>query len=340
MRVLRVLLGLAAALGVVAAGALTWVLRDLPDLEPWAARWELPEAPPRGWEPRITARFLGVATLVISDGETTLLTDGWFTRVGLWDILRRAPVSPDPDAIATGLHRAEIRRAAVVMPVHSHYDHAQDAPDVAGRTGAVLLGSETTAWIGRGAGLREDQIRVAEPGVPQVFGDFTVTHLVSKHIALPAGQGRLGESLDAPLVPPVPIDAYPEGGAWSILIEHPLGSMLVQGSAGFVPGALDGYAADTVFLGLGGLARQGEAYSRQYLKEIVDALGARRVVPIHFDSLTERPDGRHVPGPRLLFDPRLSFALLEEWAEARPGRSVAWLRPWREVVLFPSPGGS
>jgi L-ascorbate metabolism protein UlaG (beta-lactamase superfamily) len=336
MTFLRRILFLLLTLGIAGVAGSVWILNDVPDIESWAQRWEMPVAPVASDdERRITARFLGVATLVISDGETTLITDGWFTRVSLWDMLRGTPVSPDLDAIVDGMRRAEIRRAAAVMPVHSHYDHAQDAPDVARRTGAILLGSETTAWIGRGGGIPEEQIRVVQPGVSQRFGDFSVTHIVSKHVTLPAGQGRLGEGLDAPLSPPVPVAAYPEGGAWSILIEHPLGSALVQGSAGFVPGALDGLRADTVFLGMGLLQRQGEAYSREYLAQIVDAVDARRIVPIHFDSLTDRPDERHVPGPRLLDDPNASFELLAEWAEAGPGRSIGWMRPWKPVVLFP-----
>jgi L-ascorbate metabolism protein UlaG (beta-lactamase superfamily) len=48
--------------------------------------------------------------------------------------------------------------------VHTHFDHALDAAVVADRTGAVLVGGESTANIGRGHGLAEDRIRVVTPG--------------------------------------------------------------------------------------------------------------------------------------------------------------------------------
>ena len=58
----------------------------------------------------------------------------------------------------------------------------------------------------------------------------------------------MGE-ITAPLVPPARATAYLEGGSYSPLIEHDGRSLLVQGSAGFVPGALRGRHAEVVFLG-------------------------------------------------------------------------------------------
>lgn len=326
---------LSAAVVLVAGGGawLAWGLRDRPDLSRYD-RYLLPVANPAPG-PRVTATFLGVATVLFSDGETAIMTDGFFTRVGLIEALTDAPVAPDLTAIERGLARAGATRLAAVLPVHSHYDHAMDAPEVARRTGALLVGSRTTAWIGRGGGLAEERIRVVEPGVPARFGAFTVTHVPSRHVALPLGQGSLGVELQAPLVPPAPVRAWPEGGTWSILIEHPLGSALVQGSAGFVEGALEPYAADVVLLGVGGLARQGEAYTERYFREVVEALGARRVIPIHFDDLTAQSGGPLVPMPRLLDDVSRSFAFLEARAEADPGLELALLPWWEPAVLFP-----
>jgi L-ascorbate metabolism protein UlaG (beta-lactamase superfamily) len=295
---------------------------------------ELPPAPPAAEGRRVTVTFLGVATLLFSDGETALMTDGFFSRVSFLDAVRSKPVAPDGHAIGRGLARAGVTQLAAVMPVHSHYDHAMDAPEVARRTGALLVGSRSTAWIGRGAGLPETQIRVVEPGVPLRFGDFQVTHVVSRHVELPLGQGALGQELSAPLVPPVPVRAYVEGGSWSILIQHPLGTALVQGSAGFVPGALAPYSADTVFLGIGGLSRQGDAYTEAYLREIVDAVEARRVIPIHHDDLRSPSEAPYVAQPRWLDDVAESLARIEAHTAAHPPQELALLPKNRPVVLF------
>jgi len=332
MRWLLRALGIVAVLALAGAAWVAWRLQDRPNLSRYA-RYEMSAAPPATRRPRVSVSFLGVATLLISDGETHLMTDGWFTRVGLGDFLLRRAVSPDTDAIARGLQRAGVTRLAAVMPVHSHYDHAQDAPDVARRTGAILLGSESTAWIGRGAGMREQQIRLVEPGVPTHFGKFTVTHILSKHVPLP-GNAQKGPPLTAPLIPPATVRDYPMGGAWSILIEHPLGTALVQGSAGFVPDALKGRRADTVFLGTGALTRQCEEYQDAYLREILDAVDAHRVIPIHYDDLFAPVGDALVPSPALVDDVPAAFDRLLRWASEEEERSFALLPWWTPVVLF------
>jgi L-ascorbate metabolism protein UlaG (beta-lactamase superfamily) len=325
---LRGLLAL-VLVGALGAGWVVWRFEDRPDLSRWAQRWGLPPAPD---DAPLTVTYLGVATLLFDDGETQLMTDGWFTRVGLWDLLTRKPVSPDTEAIARGLEEAGVTRLAAVFPVHSHYDHAQDSPEVARRTGARLLGSQTTAWIGRGAGLPEEQIVVVEPEVPLRFGKFWVTFIPSRHVRLPGG-ADLGDALDAPLVPPVPATAYPQGVAWSILVEHPAGSALVQGSAGFVTGALDRYRADVVFLGVGALDAQGREYTERYIREVVDAVGARRVVPIHFEDLTQPARPPVAMGP-LFDDVEATFGRLRARAEADPEFSVGWMPVGVPVAVF------
>jgi hypothetical protein len=80
------------------------------------------------------------------------------------------------------------------------------------------------------------------------------------------------------VVPPVRARAYRCGEAWSILIGHGGGTALIQGSAGFVPGALSGRCAEVVYLGVGQLGVQDEAYIRRDWAEKVEAVGARAVV--------------------------------------------------------------
>ena len=61
-------------------------------------------------------------------------------------------------------------------------------------------------------------------------------------------------------------------------------SALVQGSAGYVRGALTGVRADVAYLGVGQLGVQPESYIREYWAETVTAVGARRVVLTHWDD--------------------------------------------------------
>ena len=102
----------------------------------------------------VTVRYSGTATLLFSDGETAWMTDGWFSRPAPLRLVL-GKIEPDVAAIQWGLAANDVDTLAAVVPLHSHYDHVMDAPEVARRTGAVLMGSDTTAYIGRGWGLAE-----------------------------------------------------------------------------------------------------------------------------------------------------------------------------------------
>ncbi|GAB4003464.1 MBL fold metallo-hydrolase [Nocardioides ultimimeridianus] len=246
-----------------------------PDISAYADRFDVPAA-----GDGLGVTFLGVATLLFDDGESALMTDAFFSRPPLpWVLLGR--IAPDEERISGCLARAGVQELEAVVPVHAHYDHALDSAVVAERTGGVLVGGTSAANVGRGAGLAEDRIVVATPGTPMTYGAYTLT-LVESHHCPP---DRFPGTIDAPVVPPVRTAAYRCGEAWSILVAHASGrTVLVQGSAGFVPGALSGMAADVVYLGVGQLGVQDEDYLRTYWAETVETVGARRVVLIHWDD--------------------------------------------------------
>jgi L-ascorbate metabolism protein UlaG (beta-lactamase superfamily) len=322
----RVVLTVAALLGLAAA----WLanrLNDHPSLARFA-RYRLPaaSAAPTGAQVRVT--FLGVATLLIDDGETALLTDGFFSRPSkLASAFTR--IAPDRERIAAALQRAGVDRLKAVIVVHSHYDHAMDAPEVARLTGAQLIGSPSTANIARGAGLPEAQIRIAAPDTPMQIGAFTVTMVPSRHIAHGVAMGEI----TTPLVPPARSTDYLEGGSYSVLIAHPLGSLLVQGSAGWVAGALAGHHADVVLLGIGLLGREDDGYREAYYREVVDTVGARCVIPIHFDDFTLPLDDGLLPVPRLLDDVDGSLDWLAAHSATR-GVGFGLLPLWDRVALL------
>jgi L-ascorbate metabolism protein UlaG (beta-lactamase superfamily) len=246
-----------------------------PDLDRYA---DLKDVPAAGAGLGVT--FLGVASLLFDDGDAAILTDGFFSRPSLATVALRR-IAPDHARIQAALARAGIRRLDAVVPVHTHYDHALDSAVVAERTGAVLAGGESAANVARGQGLSEDRILVVAPGQPISLGAFELTWIESAHCPPDRYPGPITE----PVVPPARAGAYRCGEAWSLLVEHPSGrSALVQGSAGYVPGALTGRRAEVVYLGVGQLGLQSDDYLRTYWAETVEAVGASRVVLIHFDD--------------------------------------------------------
>ena len=253
--------------------------RGRPDLGRYADRFDIPAA-----TGDLGVTFLGVSTLLVDDGETALLTDGFFSRPSLVRTLL-GRVAPHEGRISMALGRLGLGpaggRVAAVLPVHTHYDHALDSAAVARRTGAVLVGGESVANLGRGACFDEAQLVVVTPGESRTFGAFTVTHVESRHCP----PDRFPGTIDQPVVPPARVSDYRCGEAWSILVEHTSGrAVLVQGSAGFLAGALAGRDAQVVYLGVGQLGLMDEGYIRSYWAQSVEAVGASRVVLTHWDD--------------------------------------------------------
>ena len=324
---IRRLFAAVLALLLLAGAWLGWRLHDHPSLEPYANLW-LASADEQAPGPHVNVTFFGVASLAISDGETTLMTDGFFTRPPKASVIA-GRIAPDPELIRTALDAAGIFELAAVIAVHSHYDHAMDSPEVARRTGALLVGSESTANIGRGAGLAEDRIRVIVPGQPMAFGGFTLTALPSQHF--PHGQA-MGE-ITQPLVPPARALDYLEGGSFSLLFSHAAGSLLVQGSAGWREGALAGRRADVVLLGVGGLGTRDEAYRQGYWNAVVAAVAPRCVIPIHWDDFTLPLSASLEAAPNLLDDFAGTMAFLaRETSRGKP--ALGLLPPLKPVRLL------
>ena len=291
-QVKRLLLRLLVALGVALLLAIAWFAYQLTHpapLDPYADRWMRPAASTPGV---LRVTFLGVSTLLIDDGETAILTDGFFSRPDKKSALL-GTVAPNVAVIAKSLQRAGITRLDGVFVGHSHYDHSMDAPEVAKRTGALVIGSQSTANVARGWGLPADRIRVVADGESLNLGRFRVTMIRSRHVPTL----MTGGTIDEPLVPPVRLHKYAEGGSYSMLIEHGAKSLLVHGSAGFVDGALRGRRADVVFLGIGLLGKKDAGYQQAYWNEVVRSVGAKRVVPIHWDDFFLPLDQPLVPLP-------------------------------------------
>lgn len=249
-----------------------------PDLRRYADRFDVPAA---GSHPALTVTFLGVATLLVDDGTSALMTDGFFSRPGLLSA-GLGPLTPSVERIDDCLTRAGVRRLEAVIPVHTHFDHAMDSAVVAERTGARLAGGESAANVGRGGGLPEDRLVVAASGEQLTFGAYEVTLIRSEHCPPDRYPGVITE----PVIPPVKASAYRCGEAWSTLVHHrPTGRrLLIQGSAGFMPGVLAGRRADVAYLGVGQLGLRPKDYIADYWTETVRAVGARRVVLIHWDD--------------------------------------------------------
>lgn len=241
--------------------------------------------------PGLRATWLGVSTVLLDDGEHALLIDPFLTRPQGWGrLMMDRSIRSDAQVIRQWLSHDVLDRLRAITAGHSHYDHVMDAGQIGLMSDAVLYGSASTLNVGRGAGMPESRLKLAVPGQHEHFGPYTVTYIQSVHGGVMRGEPT--GDIDQPLAPDASYSDYRQGGSWSILVEHPLGSILHHGSAGYVPGALDGYEADVVLLGIALRSDLDE-----YLQNVVDAVGAQRVIPTHWDDFSKSLDEPMMPLP-------------------------------------------
>lgn len=309
------------------AATLAWKYHNRPGMAAVEAhRYASPPAGARS----LHATWFGTTALLLSDGDHSLFVDPFFTRPAGWlPLILNGRIAPDEDLIERSLRNAGVRNLDAVLVSHSHFDHAMDAAVVARMTGATLVGSASTANIGRGGGVPESHIWTVGNSEPLAFGPFSVHFIPSRHAGATGGRptGEIGE----PLVPPARYLDYRQGGTYSLLIEHPLGTVLVHGSAGFIPGILKDYRAEVVFLGIALIDDLPV-----YLQEVVNVVEPRRVIPVHWDDFT-----------RPLSEPlRPSFvgvdlpAFFDGMKTLEPRLQVLTLKPGEPVVLFVDQGAT
>ncbi len=294
---------------VVVSIALVLLWRDRPSLG--LIDWPAPSIASAANSDAVTVTWLGVTTLLFDDGETQILIDGFFSRPTVADILLRLPVDNDAPKINYAMNEFRMRRLAAIIPVHSHFDHVMDVGAIANRSSASILGSESTAQVARGAGVPEDQITVVGPDDSFEFGNFRVTLRPVGHAPIGwRGSVPLDGVIAEPLSPPQPISAWRMGGSFTVIIEHPQGTALIQGSAAYRKYRLQDIAADVVFLGVSQLNSLGRNYAELYWQHTVTATGSHSVYPIHFDDFTQ-PFGEVVLPPKFIDN----FETTAEWLE-------------------------
>jgi L-ascorbate metabolism protein UlaG (beta-lactamase superfamily) len=283
---------LAALLAAIAAGGLLRLRFFCPPLTlfQYAYQHLLGVPPP----PTLRVTYLGVSTLLIEDGGDAILIDGFFTRpdINLFN-LANSPVATDPAKVAAALAAnrittttgtRELTLAAVIVN-HSHHDHVLDAPEVAKQTGAFLVGSATTANIGRGAGVPEDRLRIFNAGSASTycFARFPVTAVRTGHVGIDSAQPP--QEVTTPLVPAT-VGGYLEGGTYAIFVSHKGRTLMVQGSAGFRTDALQSRSANVVYLSVGGLTLLDPGPGDSYWSETVGKVSPSRIFTIHWDALS------------------------------------------------------
>ena len=228
----------------------------------------------------VRVTWMGTAGLYVHDGETGIYIDPFVSRYGLLKIGFGFTLKPKDSLIDEWIRLTGGRNAAAILVSHSHYDHVLDVPRFAEKTGAMIIGSQSTANAALGSGIPENRITIITDRDTVALGKFEITFIKSVHSPALFGRIPWPGNIKQPLRTPAPASAYREGGVYAILLKHPKGALLHYGSPGVKPDIFKESAADVVFLSLGG--RKDTA---SLITHVLTPLHPATVIPIHFDDL-------------------------------------------------------
>ncbi|HSF99969.1 MAG TPA: MBL fold metallo-hydrolase [Vicinamibacterales bacterium] len=239
-------------------------------------------------EASLTLRYLGAAGWEISDGQVVVLIDPYISRLKYGG--GGHPDDPRPDfgrddvaQSDTALIDSIITKADFILVQHGHFDHLGDVPYIARKTGARVIGTETTITVLRAYGIPDDQLYAVRGGEDYQFDRFSVRVVPGIHSALDEKHYYDSRRYDArsDLAAPLRIDQFIEGGSLMFLARFAGHTVLTMGSMNFIERELEGLAPDVLLAGING-SRLG---LYDYDARLLRAAGYPRVVlPTHWDD--------------------------------------------------------
>lgn len=245
---------------------------------------------------QVILQWLGTAGWEISDGNTVILIDPYLSRVYGPEPPGRAPyvriagdsrpqygwddVAPT-DAAAIAAH---VPRADFVLVTHTHYDHVLDVPQIALKTHAVVLGTESTANVLRAYKVPEEQLITVRGGEDYEFGAFSVKVIPSLHSPLDHKHYFSSEKAPEGMKAPLTLrQMHPEGGTLAYLIRFHGHQILVFGGMNYIEREIEGLQPDVVLVGAAGSRKENYDYSGRLMRALhFPAL----VLPTHWDNFT------------------------------------------------------
>jgi len=239
--------------------------------------------------------YLGTAGWEITDGKTVILVDPYLSRLKFTtpnDAVLPEDPRPffGPDSVGVSdqaVIDAHIKRADFILITHTHRDHVLDLPYIARKTGAVVIGTESTVNFARASGLPSNQLLAVKGGDDLEFGPFSVRVIPSLHGILRRAPNATSNP-GPPLPDLFPPDAKPpfhwrdyvEGGTLAYLIRLNGVEVLAFGSMNYIEREVEGLRPDVALIGA--MPERREVY--QYTARLLRALGdPPLVLPTHWD---------------------------------------------------------
>lgn len=232
--------------------------------------------------------YYGAAGWEVTDGQVVVLIDPYISRLkygggGHPDDDRPDYARSDLAVSDTALIDSLVTRADFILIHHSHFDHLGDVPYIAKKTGAKVIGTETTITILQAYGVPDDQLYPVGGGEDYQFDGFSVRVVPGIHSAL--NEKHYHDSRrwtpESGLEAPLRIDQFIEGGSLQFLARFARHDVLTMGSMNFLEREVEGLDPDILLAGING-SRLG-LYN--YDERLLRSTGYPPVVlPTHWDN--------------------------------------------------------
>ena len=232
--------------------------------------------------------YLGAAGWKIADGELTVLIDPYISRIKLGIGPGISPEDTRPTVSRSDYFVSDtlaidslITKADFILVHHAHFDHLSDVPYIAKKTGAKVVGTETTCNILKAYGIPEDKLYPVRGGEDYQFEGFSVRVIPSIHSAL--NDKHYLDSRTYTEVPKAPlrVSEFIEGGSLMFLVRFSRHQVLTMGSMNFVERELEGLAPDILLAGVN-QSQLGLYNYNERLLRVTD--NPKVIIPTHWDN--------------------------------------------------------
>lgn len=273
----------------------------------------------------VSLSYMGTAGWRITDGKVTILVDPYLTRAkypspndGVQADDPRPLVNGnsvvEPDAAVIDAH---ITKADYIFLTHSHPDHSLDVPYIAKKTGARVIGTESTGNLVRAEGVPERQIQIVKGGEELRFDGFSVRVIPSLHGIFrkptPGQAAPIPPLIPADVKGPLKFGQHVEGGTLAYLISIQNHRIILFGSMNYIESELTGLRPDVALIG----AMPERNNIPDYTPRLMRALGnPPLVIPTHWDRFNVTYDVSQAPAVQRL------QSFIEEIKAASPGTRV------------------
>ncbi len=131
----------------------------------------------------VSLRWLGCSCYELVHRGHVYLLDAWFDR--------------GPRHRALGFAQTDVVHAEAIFVGHAHFDHIADAPPIAARTGALIVGAPISTAYAASVGTPASQLRTVTGlgGERLEFEGFTVEPILAHHAVGPTRTNSKGETV-------------------------------------------------------------------------------------------------------------------------------------------------